>query len=1348
MNDQTAAPLHLPQPTRSRWQPLRLGLVELYFYEDEEFWFRDGHLLLRGNNGTGKSKVLSLTLPFLLDAQLSASRVEPDGDRGKRMDWNLLLGNRHERRTGYAWIEFGRLDEQGCTQTLTLGCGLYAVAGRSRVESWYFTTSLRTRRDFTLITPERSVPGRERLAETLGADGQIYTVARDYRRAVDERLFRLGEARYEALMDTLIQLRQPQLSKKPDETTLSAALSNSLPPLPLNLLEVVAQAMNHLDDYREELRALENLRGAVGQFGQRYRHYARIQSRRQAQGLRRAQTEFDKASQDLNQARAELEQAQTDETQHATRYTEFDTALIRDRAALDELRQDPVMRDARRLHDAEQMANLRTRSLGDAQGQRDEAQRRQQREQLENERRVEQAQSAQALLEQAALSTQARADAAGFGPAQATLTDVTDALIEMKRLAVRRREQLAQLRRRLAERDAAQQQRERQADHCEVHRGLFDSAQTEARSADDALRQCTADWLSAWRRCLARLQQLALAEPEALLAALAEWAENLDGEMPARAVLAATYAHVQQALAAQRAQHSAALADLADEDRALTTEAERLTAGEDRVPPPLPYRDTEARSQRPGAPLWQLVEFRDNTAEPLRAAVEAALEASGLLDAWVTPDGAALPAGASDAWLQPRPRRGASLLDVLTPSTSAAVGTEAIQALLAGIAYGDDDPTETEAWIAPDGRFRLAGLYGEWRKPQAEYLGYAARAAARARRLAQIEQRRAEVLRETEALQRLLGEVDDARQALDAELQSAPTDDALRAAQARYITAERARRDAQQRLADTEALLHQAEARLRQSQRELEADAADLMLPSTAEALAEVESAVAAYEMQAQALAHAIAAQRQAQQELEQQRARLQEAVTVLQVSAAALEAQQREEEDARARLETLRATVGIAVAELETRLRDKDEVVKRGEGLLDAERKALSRAEQNRARHEQKTLDAQDLLDERMRTRLQAVEQLQHFTATGLLAVACPELALPEHWTVDPALNLARRVEAALQDAPLADEEWNRVQTGISRDYTALTQSLSALGQQAVMESSDYGLVVQIVYQNRALRPDLLQREVDEELGQRRAILSAREREVLENHLQAEVAIDLQRLLREADQRVARINAEMGKRPTSTGVRFKLEWQPLPEGSEGAPVGLVEARSRLLNRVADAWSADDRERVGSFLQARIDAERAADNGGPLVEHLARALDYRRWHRFRVRRWQDGSWKPLSGPASSGERALGLTVPLFAAAASHYASTGFALAPRLVLLDEAFAGIDDEARAHCMGLIHEFDLDFVMTSEREWGCHASLPGVSICQIVRREGIDAVFVSRWSWDGRARRREPELSAIVA
>jgi len=307
------------------------------------------------------------------------------------------------------------------------------------------------------------------------------------------------------------------------------------------------------------------------------------------------------------------------------------------------------------------------------------------------------------------------------------------------------------------------------------------------------------------------------------------------------------------------------------------------------------------------------------------------------------------------------------------------------------------------------------------------------------------------------------------------------------------------------------------------------------------------------------------------------------------------------------------------------------------------------------------------------------------------------------------------------------------------------LLTALTALGHQGQAEPSDYGMIVTIVYQNRLQRPDVIEAAVRGEIVQRHELLTARETEVLENHLQAEVAAAIQRRLQEADRRVAAINAELAKRPTSTGVRFRLLWQALEEGSEGAPVGLDAARKRLLNTSYDAWSPEDRQVVGRMLQNRIATERARDDAGrsgSLLELLARALDYRRWHRFRVQRWQDGQWRPLSGPASSGERALGLTVPLFAAVSSFYTHAGSRHAPRLVLLDEAFAGIDDAARAHCMALVREFDLDFVMTSEREWACYAELPGVSICQLQRHEGIDAVYVSRWSWDGRAKRLEED------
>lgn len=179
----------------------------MFFYDREEFWFRDGRLLLRGNNGTGKSKVLALTLPFLLDGDVSPARVEPDGDHHKRMEWNLLLDGRHTERTGYTWLELGRLDADGQPRYLTLGCGLKAVAGKGAPARWFFATGQRVGVDLWLATEAGTAKAKDRLADALDEDARLVEQPGAWRRLVDEALFGLGEERYEALLRLLLQLR-------------------------------------------------------------------------------------------------------------------------------------------------------------------------------------------------------------------------------------------------------------------------------------------------------------------------------------------------------------------------------------------------------------------------------------------------------------------------------------------------------------------------------------------------------------------------------------------------------------------------------------------------------------------------------------------------------------------------------------------------------------------------------------------------------------------------------------------------------------------------------------------------------------------------------------------------------------------------------------------------------------------------------------------------------------------------------------------------------------------------------------------------------------------------------------
>ena len=66
-------------------------------------------------------------------------------------------------------------------------------------------------------------------------------------------------------------------------------------------------------------------------------------------------------------------------------------------------------------------------------------------------------------------------------------------------------------------------------------------------------------------------------------------------------------------------------------------------------------------------------------------------------------------------------------------------------------------------------------------------------------------------------------------------------------------------------------------------------------------------------------------------------------------------------------------------------------------------------------------------------------------------------------------------------------------------------------------------------------------------------------------------------------------MNDELESRPTSTGMKLRLIWQQ----ARDAPDGLDQVR-RKLRQTIDAWSADDRAAVGSFLQQRI-ADRARE---------------------------------------------------------------------------------------------------------------------------------------------------------
>lgn len=1355
----------LPQPTAERWQPLRLGLIELYHYDVEEFWFDDGHLLLRGNNGTGKSKVLSLTLPFLLDASLSAARLEPDADPNKRMEWNLLMGGRFDRRTGYAWVEFGRRAADGTPAFFTLGAGLRATAGRPGVDSWFFTSDSRLGADWALVDDAGLVTTRDRLSETLGSPN-VYTTARDYRRAVDKRLFGLGEQRYRALIDTLIQLRQPQLSKQPNENNLSRALSQAFSPMARSVLDDVAEAMNQLDENRDELEDHELMQTAVARFNASYTRYAQILARRRARSLRQAQTAFDVTSAAVRDARADRDQAQITLEDNQSRLNDTQARHREIGDQIQVLQDSPEMRSARELQRARETADQTARIA--EQTEQDERRARE-RSEKENAALVSREQASRRThdrLSGAIADSAAAAYAAGVGDGHRaswgetadpddlaghsaqTRRAITDA---QRRLVATRDDQIRQIRRGLAEVDQKLQIQRGVQHERDARREDSEAAEADLRSADQAQEQAAGAYIDAWQTFGEAVADtlgpdVTAAWPDAA-DALADWVRSLDGDPPLtdRWQIVADDERERIAAAESRAEQQQAM--LEGQRDLLVEERTQLRAGKEEAPPPPLTREAE-RAGRPGAPLWQLVDFRDSLDASSRAGVEAALQAAGLLDGWVTPAGELLAADTYDNWLVARAPQANNLGAALQVADPAGAGQAApvaaghVESILSAVALVESKdtvgPEAAESWVALDGRYRIGAVQGAWAKPAAEYIGYTAREAARQRRLAQIERElreRADRLQAIADRQAGLAE----RRAVLGRLQSQrPSTDALRTAHAQRAAADRRAAAAREQLVEAEHRLEHARQALARSRESLLLDAEDVDLPIERDALESVAGHLRRYEL---AVAHAESALREhalARVEQTEQAERDAAARTELAEARERAETHRQQADAEQAQHDELARSVGARVEDLTKRLNERIGKRQQLDDQLKSWRAALTEAHKRLGATEQAVIDAEQRQTQEQGRRGEAVAAFQAFAATGLLEAAAPTITIPAHrgiWTIDPALATARSAEAELAEIDDDEAQWQRIQNRVGNEFGELQRALSARGYQSYGEPSDHGFIVRITFNQHEEAPAKLQALLEREIAERRQLLTAKETEIIENHLQAEVAAQLQSLMRNADARVSAINGELDKRPTSTGVKFRLVWQGLPDADSGL-ADLVEVRKLLLHKISDAWSAADRARVGRFLQKRIDAERERDPSGARIDQLANALDYRAWHRFRVQRWQDGQWKPLSGPASSGERALGLTVPLFAAAASHYESAS-AHAPRLVLLDEAYAGIDDGARAHCMSLIREFGLDFVMTSEREWGCYAELPGVAIAHLVRRADVDAVFVSRWRWNGRSR-----------
>lgn len=1444
-----------------RFVPTRAGIVNLWDYRDQEFCFADGRLVLRGPNGSGKTKALEVLFPFVLDGRIEPRRLNPFAGEERTMKSNLLY-RKQESAYSYVWMEFarGHWDEP---EVVTVGIGMRATRSSDKVTRWYFVADGRVGVDFSLLDKDDRPLTRKQLAEQIGGDA-LYDRPVEYRAAIDARMFGLGQQRYDQLINLILTLRRPQLAKNLDPRGLSQALTDGLRPLDEQLILDAARSFSDMEEVGRTLEGLVQADSATRAFVGVYRKYLAVQAKTDIDQVRTRLDAVTHASTALHAASALRQRRDAERAAAETRADDADRAYEQALADRETLQRSSAYEGKQQLDDlADAVRRLETSSAVH----RDKATKASQTV----DQRAEESERAQAAVQNAASALtrgedelRSAADEAGIEwaalPEQARGDQLTTTV---RSHAEERDADVRAVRRALTLVDSAATERTRAERAAQRAGELRDAAAADLAEAEASValaRSNTAAALHEWwdthrevyspvRDGLFAALNDALAHagtehsavqgstapgaaksgrgrtskggtasqqagPATALAAgggsgagitapnapttTGPGTSDLDNSGSAGGVVSGANADTHAATPAEvlaewtepltedirarrhqaRAHADQALAQAAE----LRAEFDRVAAERDDAPPAFAAR-TDSRADRPGAPFWRLVRFADGVTPEAAAGIEAALQAANLLDGWVCAE-SALPAHDSDQFLVPLPSSdrpsGRTLADVLVvedDTDSLTVPRQVVADVLASIALTDlDDPakgtksaaaktvstTATDGTVAigTDGGYRQGVQIGRHTKSDAEFIGTTARARRRELRLA-------ELASAIEAAEAAIEAAKAEEQAATAELarisaaaKALPRTNAVTAALRAVSEAAGMLRSRSEAAAQSERDLDQAVAEFTAADKKVRAIAADHRAPRDPAELDALAAAVRHFENAGTALLRLRGDHQREHERAREAGDRLLESRDLAEAFAEEAEAAKTGYEEQLRKLETLREALGAGAADIDRELESARERIDAARAEQKAARKAAHEAIEGVGSAEGAHRAAHDALGTALTELLADVRTLAPYARPDLLSLlgASAESRWPASdaaWSTPEQLlyriensepeqvpqALPDEVAELFENLSAATSSVRAGEAARKSTRSAVTSALQEFDAALAASRQDYrlhwdaadGLTVVQVHDDHGLSSlaDFAER-INAARRDQELLLTDSERRILEDALLTGLAQQIHERTSDARELIAKMGAEMKQRRMSSGNTIGVHWVLADTLSEAA-----RAVCKILDRDSSELTADELSTIRAHFAAEIRAARAAHPERSFPEILAATLDYRTWRAFSFTIINaDGSEDRLTvarhSALSGGEQSVSLHLPLFAAAHVMLDSAD-PQAPRLLALDEAFAGVDDNGRSELLGLSVQFDLDLFMTGYDLWITYPHVPGCAHYDLAHSAAENTVSGTLLVWD---------------
>lgn len=1341
----------------SKWFINRVGLLNFWYYQNQIFQLADGRMLLRGTNGSGKSLTMQSLFPVLFDGDTNAYRLDSFGSKDRKME-DYLLGEKgvsdRDEGTGYLFMEVKRRDRE---EYLTVGIGMHANRG-GKLSKWFFAieNNQRIEIDFQLYNEVRKnelAPlSKHQLRNRLEDVGRLFDTQREYKHFVNERIFGFKEiAQFDELISLLINLRRPKLSKDFRPTVIYGILRDSLPKLKDEELITLSKTIEQIDGHRERLEDLENElkellafskvyqrwnEEYVGQISGKWLHtlaekeLLTIAKNEQEKKQERLSDELEK--EELNTKENEMsldvlekninELSQHDGMDLVRRSQELIEQLDKTLLLLNKEREDLVKKQRQLFSQREKLGvqeEIKDQNKTELEGLLND------NKQYLSYLRFEEFDAVYAKK----ICTYLREDEFQYWKEQVKdkkkhFQRVKNILHQFEALQhqlkeLEREEGAIQLQVDELNRDVRHWQETRQAE-IERWKTAFERwIQTKPFKISDAH----------YARVLYSMDQL------------------LEEEIREEVIYEPLTLSYQQAVT-KNSEKEASLTHALKQEEA--TKHELVVKMDEwrakKIPEPERSDTRRAnREQQLGkknfTSFYQAVDFHESVTEEERNRLEGALFTSGILDSLVSSEGLSL---LDDVQVLPKPQFfTATLQDVLTVNTNLpTVLQTAVADVLQSILLDEID-SELPS-IMRDGSYRIANLCGEMDPNyQASYIGATSQEQFRQRVISELENAIFMIDKKIAMIEKEVSVVKHTQQLMESSyLQRPPGKEVYQAIQEEMST-KLELQIKQNELRKKEVQVTDFSSRVNQDKNELnritQYDGLRLEETVYEEAYQYADN----YDMNVY--------------EAYQTYQKIQNTQTILSEIESNLAIQEEEEED-----------LQLSISDLKGEINKQEQLIEKNQEQQKLMNIQELQAELSRARAEQK-IRKQQLADTNQTIinlvikKTENDEQLKS-TRNAWKKVTHEESYWNKLFSTEVHIHLgegqsqkekAKEMRRNLDIKRLRDLEGNVLQ-----QFNFLAEGLQNYQPQLLnvtvidLSNEEEQKLGDFVNFNHYKQPkftsegqtsmvfDLLDQLKNQKLALQ-DLLKEDDEKLFKKIILESIGNILRSRINQAMEWVNEMNQLLQSQKNSSGLTLSIQWKGVPSTSEydlgtNRLVELLQKDTRVLSETdQEAISRHFQEKV-RYAQELVQGNQ--DERSTLFQAIAQVLDYRDWFEFELKFKRSNAGYQAQiltdrrfNQFSGGEKAVAMYLPLFTAVYSRYSEAeGFC--PKVITLDEAFAGIDDTNISELFRACEELDFNYIMNSQALYGEYSTVSKLMIYELIRPQNANLVSTVRYFWNG--------------